>query len=123
MLSVYSQHTSRNADTIKKKSLRQLIESLQPHRVNTLTELCRIERVAATCENEDDARAFQEPMTTARNNKDKKNQNKTKLRGLTTSYPFCGDILADAHARVRSDPESNRSWNLAWLCLVKIRDE
>lgn len=24
---------------------------------------------------------------------------------------------------VRRDPESNRSWNLAWLCLVKITDE
>jgi hypothetical protein len=51
------------------------------------------------------------------------NQFLTELRGLTRSYPFCGDIVHDAHVRVRNDPDSNRSWNLAWLCLMKIRDE
>lgn len=50
------------------------------------------------------------------------NQMLSELRGLTPNYPFCGDMLAHAQALVRSDPESNRSWNLAWLCLVKIRD-
>lgn len=47
----------------------------------------------------------------------------TELRGLTRSYPFSGDIVSDALSRVRADPESNRSWNLAWLCLIKIRDD
>jgi hypothetical protein len=51
------------------------------------------------------------------------NQLLTELRGLTTSYPFCGEIIEDALDRVRSDPESNRSWNLAWLCLKKIEEE
>ncbi|KAK3695712.1 hypothetical protein B0T22DRAFT_370404, partial [Podospora appendiculata] len=105
------------------KSTRQLIESLQTHRVNTLTELCRIERVAAACETEEDARAFQGPMTAAWDYYVTSNQMLSELRGLTTSYPFCGDILTQAQALVRSDPESNRSWNLAWLCLVKIRDD
>lgn len=51
------------------------------------------------------------------------NQMLCELRGLTRNYPFCGELLADAQVRVRNDPESNRSWNLAWLCLVKINDE
>lgn len=100
-----------------------MIESLQSHTVNTLTELVRIERVAATCEDENDAIAFQGPMTEAWNYYVNSNQFLTELRGLTRSYPFSGDILVDAQMRVRNDPESNRSWNLAWLCLRKIVDE
>jgi len=105
------------------KSIRNLIESLQTHRVNTLTELCRIERVAASCDSEDDARAFQEPMTAAWRYYVTSNQMLSELRGLTRSYPFCGDILTQARLLVDNDPDSNRSWNLAWLCLTKIRDE
>ncbi|KAB5517389.1 hypothetical protein GE09DRAFT_1208589 [Coniochaeta sp. 2T2.1] len=105
------------------QSVRQLIESLQTHRVNTLTELCRIERVAAACESEEDTRAFQGPMTAAWDYYVSSNQMLSELRGLTRNYPFCGDVLADAQMRVRNDPDSNRSWNLAWLCLVKINDD
>lgn len=100
-----------------------MIESLQSHSVNTLTELVRIERVAATCEDENDAVAFQSPMTEAWNFYVGSNQFLVELRGLTKSYPFCGDILVDAQMRVRNDPQSNRSWNMAWLCLRKIVDE
>ncbi|TPX11135.1 uncharacterized protein E0L32_007996 [Thyridium curvatum] len=105
------------------KSMRQLIESLRSHRVNTLTELCRIERAAASCQNEEDAQEFQGPMTSAWDYYVTSHQFLTELRGLTRNYPFCGDIVTDAHFRVRSDPESNRSWNLAWLCLIKIQDD
>ncbi|KAK3372702.1 hypothetical protein B0H63DRAFT_454007 [Podospora didyma] len=105
------------------QSIRQLIESLQTHRVNTLTELCRIERVAASCENAEDAQAFQEPMTSAWAYYVNSNQMLSELVGLTPDYPFCGDIISYAQALVRSDPESNRSWNLAWLVLTRIRDE
>lgn len=100
-----------------------MIESLQSHSVNTLTELVRIERAAATCEDENDAVAFQGPMTEAWSFYVGSNQFLTELRGLTRSYPFCGDVLADAQVRVRNDPDSNRSWNMAWLCLRKIVDE
>lgn len=100
-----------------------MIESLQSHSVNTLTELVRIERVAATCEDENDAVAFQGPMTEAWNYYVSSNQLLTELRGLTRNYPFCGDILVDGQMRVRNDPASNRSWNLAWLCLQRIVDE
>lgn len=105
------------------KSIRQLIESLETHRVNTLTELCRIEGVAAACEHEEDAQAFQQPMTTAWAYYVESNQLLSELRGLTPNYPFGGDLLAEAKLRVRNDPESNRSWNMAWLCLSKICNE
>jgi len=83
----------------------------------------RIERIAAECDNEEDARLFQEPMTSAWEYYVSSNQFLSELRGLTRNYPICGDIVYDAQLRVRSDPESNRSWNLAWLCLRKIKDE
>lgn len=100
-----------------------MIDSLRTHRVNTLTELCRIERAAATMENEVDALAFQGPMTAAWDYYVSSYQLLTELRGFTRSYPISGDIVTDAHMRVRGDPESNRSWNLAWLVLMKIREE
>ncbi len=105
------------------KTLKQHIESLVTHRVNTLTELRRIEQVAASCENEADARAFQEPMTAAWCYYVNSNQFLTELRGLTPNYPFSGEILMDAQQRVISDPLSDRSWNMAWLCLSKIHDD
>lgn len=104
-------------------SVQQLIHSLQTHRVNTLTELCRIERVAASCDHEEDAQAFQEPMTEAWNYYVGSQQFMTELRGLTPNYPFCGDIITDAQNRVLSEDISNRSWNLAWLILAKIQTE
>ncbi|KAE9380434.1 hypothetical protein N431DRAFT_432707 [Stipitochalara longipes BDJ] len=47
----------------------------------------------------------------------------SELRGLTRNYPFSSDALDDAKYRVSTDPESNRSWNYAWLVLVKMRDD
>jgi len=100
----------------------QLIESLDTHRVNTLTELCRIERVAATA-SEEDSLAFQKPMTLAWEYYVTSNNLLNELRGLTRNYPFGSDCLDDAKLRVNNDPESNRSWNYAWLVLVKMKDE
>lgn len=118
-----SAHSGSAKPRSSQKSISQLVESLETHRVNTLTELCRIECMAATCQHEDDARVFQEPMTAAWNYYVTSNQLLTELRGLTPNYPFSGDILTDAQFRVRNDPESNRSWNLAWLCLSKIQSD
>ncbi len=100
----------------------QLIESLNTHRVNTLTELCRIERVAATASTENQL-AFQRPMTTAWTYYVTSNNLLNELRNLTRNYPFSSEALDDAKWRVSNDPESNRSWNYAWLVLIKIRDE
>jgi hypothetical protein len=106
------------------QSTAQLIESLNTHRINTLTELCRIERVAADPNtSEADQQAFQSPMTTAWNYYVSSNNMLNELRGLTRNYPFSSEALNDAKWRVSNDPESNRSWNYAWLVLAKIRDE
>lgn len=73
------------------RPIRRIIESLQSHAVNTLTELVRVERIAATCD-ESDAVAFQGPMTEAWSYYVSSNQFLTELRGLTRNYPFCGDM-------------------------------
>ncbi|KAI0913129.1 hypothetical protein F4823DRAFT_559394 [Ustulina deusta] len=98
------------------------MESLRNHTVNTLTELCRIERVATTCESEEEAQAFQEPMALAWDHYVTSNQMLLELRGLTRNYPVSSCLIEQARSLVRDDPDSNRSWNLAWLCLIKIRD-
>jgi hypothetical protein len=100
----------------------QLIESLRTRRVSTLTELRRIERIAASS-SEDDQAKFQEPMTSAWTYYVNSNNLLNELRGLTRSYPFSSECLDEAKWLVLNDPESNRSWNFAWLCLMKIQDE
>lgn len=112
-----------HTNTAAQSSVQQLVDSLNTHRINTLTELCRIERIAAACDSEVDARAFQQPMTSAWSHYVSCNQFLTELRGLTRSYPLSTDIVAEAYRRVCSDPESNRSWNMAWLCLTRMRDD
>ncbi|KAK8043473.1 hypothetical protein PG993_005903 [Apiospora rasikravindrae] len=119
-------HSSRGSKKSRPShsSIQQHIESLETHRVNTLTELCRIERLAASCENEEDSRAFQAPMTQAWTYYvATSGQFLTELRGLSRNYPFCAELVSEARRRVLADPESNRSWNLAWLCLVKMQED
>lgn len=108
--------------TFFQQSTAQLIESLNTRRVNTMTELRRIERIAAESSAEDSL-AFQGPMTSAWNAYVTSNNMLNELRGLTRNYPFSSAALDDAKWRVSNDPESNRSWNYAWLVLVKLRDE
>lgn len=103
--------------------MRQLIASLQARQYNTLSDLCRIERIAASCGREEDAQAFQGPMTAAWNYYFESGQFMTELLSLTRNYPFCTDIIHEAHSRVVEDPASNRSWNLAWLILAKVQTE
>jgi hypothetical protein len=100
----------------------QLIESLRTRRVNTLTELRRIERIAASSSDADQAK-FQEPMTAAWKYYVDSNNLLNELRGLTRNYPFSSECLNEAKWLVLNDPESNRSWNVAWLVLTKIMDE
>ena len=47
----------------------------------------------------------------------------TELRALTRNCPFSSHCVEEAKRRVYADPESNRSWNLAWLVLRKIKDD
>ncbi|KAI9817441.1 MAG: hypothetical protein M1827_001051 [Pycnora praestabilis] len=97
----------------------QLIESLRTHRVNTLTELRRIEKVFAYL----DQAEVCEPMTSAWAYYVNSNNLLSELRGLTKNYPFSSECLDEAKWRVIEDPSSTRSWNYCWLVLVKIQNE
>ncbi|KAM3560191.1 hypothetical protein MY1884_003065 [Beauveria asiatica] len=105
------------------RTIRHLLDTLMHQRIDTMTELCRIERAAAACARPDDARAFQGPMTRAWVRYVVGRRLLVELRGLTPGFPVCAELVDEAHRRVRADPASNRSWNLAWLCLVRIRDD
>jgi hypothetical protein len=113
-------HSTNPSET--QASTDQLIESLRTRRVNTLTELRRIERIAASSSDADQAK-FQEPMTAAWKYYVDSNNLLNELRGLTRNYPFSSECLNEAKWLVLNDPESNRSWNVAWLVLTKIMDE
>ncbi|ATY59034.1 hypothetical protein A9K55_002546 [Cordyceps militaris] len=103
--------------------VQQLVDALTHQRANTMTALCRLERRAAACAHPDDARALQAPMTRAWARYVTSHQLLSELRGLTRGFPASAALVAEAHRRVRADPASNRSWNLAWLCLARMRDD
>lgn len=97
----------------------QLIQSLRTHRVNTITELRRIEKIFAFL----DSAEVTEPMTTAWAHYVNSNNLLNELRGLTRTYPFSSECLDEAKALVVRDPSSIRSWNYCWLVLVKMEKE
>lgn len=98
-----------------------MVSTLQSRRVNTLTELRRIERTLASLST---FMTQQMPvMSDAWNNYVNSNNFLNELRGLTRSYPFSAELLDDAKSRVYADPSSRRSWNYAWMLLVKIKSE
>ena len=97
----------------------QLISSLRTHRVNTLTELRRIERIFAYLSSPE----VTESMTSAWAHYVNSNNLLSELRGLTRNFPFSSELLDDAKWQVIGDPESARSWNYCWLVLIKIWDE
>ncbi|KAG9245530.1 hypothetical protein BJ878DRAFT_533844 [Calycina marina] len=112
----------RGSSRKTQKNIPQLIESLETHRINTLTELRRIERVAASSSPADQL-LFQTPITQAWTYYVTSHNLLNELRGLTRNYPFSSTCLDDAKWRVSNDPESHLSWNYAWLVLVKMRDD
>jgi hypothetical protein len=95
----------------------QLIDSLRTHRVNTITELRRIERIFAHL----DCVEVTGPMTSAWAHYVNSHNLLSELRGLTKNYPFSSECLDEAKSLVVNDPESARSWNYCWLVLVKVR--
>lgn len=97
----------------------QLIQSLRTHRVNTITELRRIEKIFAYL----DSAEVTEPMTTAWAHYVNSNNLLNELRGLTRTYPFSSECLDEAKGMVVRDPSSTRSWNYCWLVLVKMEKE
>jgi hypothetical protein len=97
----------------------QLIQSLRTHRVNTITELRRIEKIFAYL----DSAEVTEPMTSAWAHYVNTNNLLNELRGLTKTYPFSSECLDEAKQLVVRDPNSVRSWNYCWLVLVKMEKE
>ncbi|MCJ1396347.1 hypothetical protein MMC18_009237 [Xylographa bjoerkii] len=96
-----------------------LIQSLRTHRVNTLIELRRIEKVFANLNTPD----VTEPMTSAWAHYVNSNNLLSELRGLTKNYPFSSECLDEAKWMVIGDPQSTRSWNYCWLVLQKAKNQ
>ena len=96
-----------------------MIRSLQTHKVNTLTELRRIEKIF---EGASSAEAV-EPMNSAWYHYVNSNQLLSELRALTKNYPFSSECLDEAKWRVVEDSANNRNRNYCWLVLSKIRKE
>jgi len=119
-------HTSSSSSTTA--TLARLLRLLTPTPPNTLTELRRIEKDVITLSQSSptavsDIAQLQTPMTNAWTAYVNSHNLLSELRGLTRNYPFDNQILDEAKWRVTSDPESNRSWNFAWLVLIKIGNQ
>ncbi|KAL7275604.1 hypothetical protein RUND412_001436 [Rhizina undulata] len=95
-----------------------LVATLRSRRVNTLTELRRIEKVLVSI-NADHSESLTEAWNYYVNSGNFLNE----LRGLTRQYPFSAELLEGAKRRVYIDQNSSRSWNFAWLILTKIRHD
>ena len=105
--------------TVTQNNKDQLIHSLRTHRVNTITELRRIEKIFAYL----DSAEVTEPMTSPWAHYVNSNNLLNELRGLTRTYPFSSECLDEAKQLVVRDPSSVRSWNYCWLVLVKMERE
>ncbi|KAA8911689.1 hypothetical protein FN846DRAFT_935276 [Sphaerosporella brunnea] len=110
-------HTPRQTPSITE--VNQMKQTLRSRRVNTLTELRRIERILASLPNF--ASEHIHDLTESFGFYVSSNNLLQELRGISRQYPFSTELLEDAKARVYHDPNSIRSWNLAWLLLVKIK--
>jgi len=109
-------------------SLTRLLRLLTPTPPNTLTELRRIEKDVITLSRTSptaasDIAQLQTPMTNAWTAYVNSHNLLSELRGLTRNYPFDNQVLDEAKWKVIGDPDSNRSWNFAWLVLIKIGNQ
>lgn len=114
-------HHARPLEVISITEVNQMRQTLRSRRVNTLTELRRIESVLTTLPNF--MTELIHEMTDSWGHYVSSNNFLNELRGLTRQYPFSNELLEDARARVLNDPSSSRSWNFAWLLLAKIKNE
>jgi hypothetical protein len=97
----------------------QLIRSLQTHKVNTIIELRRIEKIFASL----NPAEVVEPLKGAWAYYVNSNNLLSELRGLTQNYPYSSECLDEAKSLVIEDPASACSWNFCRLVLVKVRKE
>ncbi|KAI5856927.1 hypothetical protein BZA05DRAFT_441565 [Tricharina praecox] len=114
-------HQARPSQVISITEINQMRQTLRSRRVNTLTELRRIESVLTTLPNFTTELIHE--ITDSWGYYVSSNNFLNELRGLTRQYPFSNELLEDAKARVLNDPSSSRSWNFAWLLLAKIKND
>ncbi|CRG86291.1 hypothetical protein PISL3812_03296 [Talaromyces islandicus] len=110
-----------------RQDVKALLTSLRTHRVNTLIELRRIERILMPTADVVDSSTVPndivEPLASAWLHYVYSNNLLSELRNLTRSCLFSSELLDEAKMLVTADPEGSRSWNFAWLVLTKIEDE
>ncbi|KAF2136557.1 uncharacterized protein K452DRAFT_329632 [Aplosporella prunicola CBS 121167] len=107
------------SETLSELKKEQLIQALQAHQLNTVIDLRRVERKFAAANSPD----VMQPMTSAWTFYVNSQGLLIELRGFTRNYPFSSECVDEAKRRVYLDPESNKSWNLAWLVLRKIQTD
>ncbi|RMD43469.1 hypothetical protein DV735_g1659, partial [Chaetothyriales sp. CBS 134920] len=112
-------HFTGDPKTISQNQKDQLIEWLRTHRVNTITELRRIEKIFAFL----DSAEVTEPMISAWAHYVNSNNLLNELRGLTKRFPFSSECLDEAKQLVLAEPATVRSWNYCWLVLTKMERE
>ncbi|QKX57139.1 uncharacterized protein TRUGW13939_04247 [Talaromyces rugulosus] len=112
------------------QDVKTLLTLLRTPRVNTLTELRRIERNLIPAKinpsldnNSTIPNEIVEPLASAWLNYVYSNNLLSELRNLTRSCMFSSELLDEAKMLVTADPDSGQSWNFAWLVLNKIENE
>lgn len=112
---------------VMEQDIESIVDALRSRRINTLTELRRMERilVAAIQPHISDLRhsSLVGVLASAWLTYVQGNNLLSELRNLTRDYPFSSNLLDEAKGLVDVDPERNRSWNYAWLVLKKIMQE
>ncbi|KAF5015533.1 hypothetical protein F66182_13105, partial [Fusarium sp. NRRL 66182] len=99
------------------RTIQSIVDALSSRRINTLTELRRMERIllAAIQPHVTDLResSLVGVLAAAWSEYVQNNNLLSELRNLTRSYPFSSELLDEAKALVMTDPERSRSWNYA----------
>ncbi|PCG94522.1 Hypothetical protein PENO1_052370 [Penicillium occitanis (nom. inval.)] len=108
-------------------NIESIVDALSSRRINTLTELRRMERIllAAVQPQVTDLResSLVGVLASAWLNYVQNNNLLNELRNLTRNYPFSSELLDEAKTLVTADPEHSHSWNFAWLVLNKIEEK
>lgn len=99
---------------------KQLISWLQTRRVNTITELRRVEKAFITFPSPSPSPEAAESLTNAWLHYVNSNQLLNELRSLTKSYPFSSECLDEAKWLVIGDIDFSRSSNYCRVVLAKV---
>ena len=122
-----SEHPFFNRRDTMESNVQSVVDALSSRRINTLTELRRMERILVATVQPHVRDQRDHPLVTllanAWLNYVENNNLLSELRNLTRDYPFSSELLDEAKELVKADPDRGRSWNFAWLALVKIEEK